>query len=218
MSLPHRLLAACAALAVLPGCVQDLALLHHWDDAPATPPTPPAVDPDTSDTAVPLATGTTEIAAGVWSTEVDATDAVAWVAVDLDGRGEQGPRDGSDWDVALRRYDVAVNGGASGDGGVEVLFVPDVSLTDLGTPPSSGFTTDAPDVPDDDDEEPEHAMADWYAYDSTSHVLTPHPGTWVIRSTRGRTWVLAFHSYYDDAGTSAVVTFHWTELTPRGTP
>ena len=54
-------------------------------------------------------------------------------------------------------------------------------------------------------------MSTWYAYDSETHVLTPHPGTWLVRSTGGAIFPLQIVRYYDDAGSSAVFELTWGE-------
>jgi hypothetical protein len=44
----------------------------------------------------------------------------------------------------------------------------------------------------------------WYAYDQTSHVLTPRANVYFVR-TSGGVFALRFLSYYDAAGTSGFV-------------
>jgi hypothetical protein len=51
----------------------------------------------------------------------------------------------------------------------------------------------------------------WYAYDEQTHVLTPLPLVWVIRSP-ATTLKLRIDSYYDAAGTSGWFTVTWKHL------
>jgi hypothetical protein len=40
------------------------------------------------------------------------------------------------------------------------------------------------------------SFADWYSYDTNTHVLTPGPGTWLVRGATGRYFKLQFEDYY----------------------
>ena len=63
----------------------------------------------------------TESSFAVGSVQVNASDTEQWVYVDLDRRTEVTPADPLDdqvWDIAFRRFHMALNGGVSGTGGV----------------------------------------------------------------------------------------------------
>ncbi|MBX2799362.1 MAG: HmuY family protein [Myxococcales bacterium] len=124
-----------------------------------------------------------------------------WVAIDLDALGvtdEEGP----DWDLAARRFEVKINGGVSGDGGVEVA-PSELPFADVVNAPADGWVVDLEDANDDD--VPEYALGTWYIYDYDTHELAPAEQTWVIRTTEGAYFKLRFDSYYDDAGTPAQI-------------
>lgn len=146
-------------------------------------------------------------------TRVDATDAEAWIHMDLD-TARQLDDDDREWDVRFQRFHIAVNGGSSGDAGVEVAWLPDVELGDVDQAPDSGWSTDAPDGAD-DDEHPDYAFADWYDYEVDGHVLTPRPGVYVVRTAQAD-FAVQLLDYYNDAGTSGHPTFAWRQLDAAG--
>lgn len=152
---------------------------------------------------------------GSVSTIVDATAEDVWVYLDLEtGREVEvaDPLTNGEWDLGFRRFHVKLNGGVSGGGSMEAVFVPEVDLADLATPPADGYVSDAPDG-DDDNEDPDYVLRDWYAYNVMTHVLTPEAGVYVVRSVEsGFHYGLEIVAYYDDAGTSGTVLFEWKLL------
>lgn len=158
---------------------------------------------------------TTRNADGTYTTRIDATDAEAWTSIDLDVGEEVG---GPAWDLAAQRFHLKLNGGVSGDGGVRVAPIVGATLDDVTAPPADGWITDEPDG-DDDNEDPDYAFEQgdrWYAYDVTTHTLTPREVVWVIETGEGAARALVIDDYYDDAGTAGVFTMTWVPLTPGG--
>lgn len=149
--------------------------------------------------------GPTEVAQPSDGVRIDATDYDVWVGLDLDTLAFVDDASAS-WDLAARRFEVKLNGGVSGDGGVEVA---DVDPDAPGQIPAEGWYTDEPDA--DGDGVPEYALQDWYLYDYETHELSPAPQTWLVRTTEGGIVELAFASYYDDAGTPARILLSVTE-------
>lgn len=153
---------------------------------------------------------------GTATTRVNASSSEAWTFLDLDTGAEAGEPEA--WDLAAQRFHIKLNGGVSGPGGVEIATSP-LALAALTEPPSEGWVSDADDG-DDEGSDPDYAFeqgAGWYAYDGQTHVLTPRPITWVVRTTDDAAIALVIAGYYDDAGTSGYFTFHWKPLSPRGT-
>ncbi len=193
-----------AALGASGGCAEDIA---------------PAGDDDVVADAGDTPTGkarTTREPDGTYTSIVDAQDAEAWTVVDLETGAEATA--GAPWDLQVQRFHLALNGGVSGDAGVEVVALPDLRLADVAGVPTTGWITDEPDG-DDDNADPDYAFEQgerWYAYDVTSHVLTPRPITWVIRTAEGNHVALEIAAYYDDAGTSGVFTWRWAPLAEGG--
>lgn len=163
-------------------------------------------DTDTEDTGNGADNGLTELA-------IDATDAEAWQYLELATGALVGEDD--DWSLAFKRFDVKVNGGVSGDGGVEVAWV-DAALSLDAQAPATGWVTDEADA--DEDGEPEYALADWYDYDVSTHTLSPAAGSCFVRGVDGVTYALAFRDYYDDAGTSGFPTIAFGEVEDPSRP
>jgi hypothetical protein len=155
--------------------------------------------------------GTTVVdtASGEVDLVVDATSYDDWVGLDLD-LAELADPTGDAWDLAFRRFEVMSNGGISGDGGVEAAPVAGVAFEDLVDAPAEGWRTDAPDANDDD--VPEYALVDWYIYDYDTHLLAVNEVVWVVRSTEGALFKLAFDSYYDDNGTPGRISLRFAPL------
>lgn len=141
---------------------------------------------------------------------VDATSEEDWIHVDLaSGRQVFVVDEAADvrWDVAFRRFNVVLNGGVSGDAGVEATWIDDVRLAEVTTSPSEGWRTDAPDG-DDEDTEPDLALGGWWDYDPATHVLTPFSRVYVIRTPDGD-FALEMLDYYNAAGSSGYPSFAW---------
>ncbi len=197
-----------ALLLHLAACAPSIAGLRLYeepappdDSAPVTPDAP-VDDPDATDE-----TDAEEPALVTWSVSVDATDAAAWVHLDVPGRAIVSAEDA--WTVRVQRYRVALNGGVSGSGGAEAAWVlgGDTDPLDL---PAGPWVTDLAD--NNDDGEPEYALGAWYRYDGTTHVLTAEDRRYWVRSADHEPVSVVFHDYYDEAGTSGHVAMTWTLL------
>lgn len=119
------------------------------------------------------------------------------------------------WDLKVQRYRIRVNGGISGDASVVGAKLDDVSFDDVTAndiPPDDdpAWETDAADT--DGDGEDEGPFADWYDYDSTTHILSPKPRVTLVRSVEGRVMLVEVLDYYDDAGSSGFLRLRWAEL------
>ncbi len=153
---------------------------------------------------------TTEEGDGSFTTVVEATAMDAWVGFDFQSRGEVGETAASR-DLSFKRFEIGVNGGTSGTGGVEVAVLPGADFAALTRAPAGGYTTDAA-----------SGLAfmagdGWYAYDGTTHVLSARDIVYVVKSAEGAYFKLAMIDYYDDAGSSGFPTFHWAPvLAPPG--
>lgn len=193
--------------------IEDLPIDTEDPSDDDTTPTDDDTTPTDDDTTPTDDTDDTDVGDGTVTLELDATSTDLWVYVDVDA-GEVTPESGS-WSLAWKRSAVMTNGGVSGDGGVLAAFV-DTALDDLTTAPDDGWTADAGDA--NDDGVPEYALGAWYDYDATTHVLTPKPGTWVLR-TAGGGWVgVEIVDYYDAVGTSAKPTIRLKSLAAPANP
>ncbi|MEM9456737.1 MAG: HmuY family protein [Myxococcota bacterium] len=151
---------------------------------------------------------------GVYLTRVDATSDEDWIYLDL-ANGAQlevsDPQADKDWDLGFQRFHIKLNGGASGSAGVEAALLEDTTFDDVKVAPADGYLADQPDG-DDDNDQPDYVLQDWYDYNIMTHVLTPTPTIYVVRTADMDHYKFQIEAYYDDAGTSGHMTFRWTEV------
>jgi hypothetical protein len=196
-----RLTALCALCLV--SCAEDLRFAPYSE--------PELVEPVTTE----------DNGDETFTTRVLADDADAWVYFDFQSGGEVTPVDPEDddgWDLAFQRFHIRSNGGSSGSGEAEVAVLVDVDFDALRTAPHDGYITDSADG-DDEGSEPDTAFEvddGWYAYDSSSHTLSPRALVYIVRTPEGDYFKLEMLGYYDDAGTDARPSFRWAPLEAPG--
>lgn len=152
---------------------------------------------------------------GSFSAQIDATSRTEWVGLDLDGRAEADAKRDATWDLSFQRFHVRARGGASGGGDVQVAALAGADWAALNTAPTTGFATDQADGADANSELDtvfETAEGGWYAYDPSTHQVSPKAIVYVVRSDSGRYFKVQLTGYYDAAGTPAVVALHYAEL------
>jgi hypothetical protein len=116
------------------------------------------------------------------------------------------------WDLAFRRY--AIIAGA----GTGILDLGEVRFDDVRTVPATGYrATEGGGDPRNP------AIAGWYRYGSFSHVLTPRPHVWAVRTADGRYAKLQIVGYYCPGSHPGCLTFRYvyqgdgtTVLDPQG--
>jgi len=208
-------LALLGAVLAVPACADSIAPDEGPDGPDGGPPPPTAPDGGPAADAAPAATGrvaTVRRPDGTYTTRIDASASDAWIAVDLETGGEAAA-DGP-WDLACQRFHVKLNGGVSGDRGVEVAPLVGADFAAVTAAPADGWIRDAADG-DDPGTDPDLAFEQgdgWYVYDPATHVLTPRPVVWVIRTSDGNVVKAVIESYYDDAGTSGHPRLRWAPL------
>lgn len=137
---------------------------------------------------------------GSYTTRIDATAADAWTALELDRGGEVPPDDPS-WDLAARRFHLSLGAGGT-SGPAAVMALGDVALGDVQSA-SGDWLLDA-------EGDPALERGDgWYSYDPATHVVTPRPITYLLRTGEGALRALRIESYYDEAGTAARLRLRW---------
>jgi hypothetical protein len=144
-----------------------------------------------------------ELGGGVRRTTLDASDESAWVYLDLD-TGDEAIEGGTGWDLSVRRFDILLAGGTSGDAGVEVAILEGAQFESLAEAP-----TDAVWITDQD---PDLAMFDWYDYDMVTHLLSAKDRVYLIRSSEDAVFKLQIVDYYSSAGSSGFLQFYWAPL------
>lgn len=136
---------------------------------------------------------------------IDATDARRWQFFSFAQRSVVARPDPRGWDLAFRRFQVIVNGGAgfAGDGGA--LDLGELDFDEVTSVPVSGYigTTARSDSTN-------AAIGRWYRYSFTSHLLTPQPRVYAIRTADGRYAKLEFAGYYCPGAEPGCVTIRFT--------
>lgn len=135
---------------------------------------------------------------------VDASDPDRWVYFDFSSGAPVGAPDPLGWDLAFRRFNVMVNGGAGfpGQGGAQALDA--AAVDSVGVLPASGYRQA---VSPRDSANP--ALDRWYDYGFTSHLLTPRPTVYALRTADGRYAAIRFLSYYCPGAAPGCMTFEY---------
>lgn len=148
---------------------------------------------------------------GVRTVTLDARSSDRWVRFDLAAGRIVGPETGR-WDLAVRRFNVVVNGGAGLPGEAAVAPTGDTALAAVHRPPDEDWRTTRADA----DGELRHPLLEaWYKYDFFSHLLRARPQVWAIRSASGELYKLQFLSYYCPGPEGGCVTFRYAPLQAR---
>lgn len=133
---------------------------------------------------------------------VDATNSERWIFFDFSRNAAVGDPGPLDWDIAIRRFEIIVNGGPgfAGRGGIadlgriafdSVMLVPDTGY---------GQSTRDSTTP---------TIRHWYDYGYTSHLLVPNGHTFAVRTADGKYARIAIVSYYCAAARSGCLTFRY---------
>lgn len=134
---------------------------------------------------------------------LDASDPERWVHFAFSrGAPVAGPAPDA-WDLAFRRFNVRVNGGDGFAGHAGVVDLGDVPFDSVRTVPAAGYVESLPR----DSINP--AIDRWYDYGFTSHLLTPKPRVYAIRTADGRYAKLRFMSYYCPGARPGCVTVEY---------
>ena len=135
---------------------------------------------------------------------VDATSTGEWQFFDF-SRGSVVDDPGAlDWDLAFRRFHIIANGGPgfSGDGGVIRLEETDFdAVFEL---PGAAYVETAARR-----DSVNAAIERWYAYGWTSHLLTPHPAVYAVRTADGRYAKVQLMGYYCPGAQPGCLTFRY---------
>jgi hypothetical protein len=113
-----------------------------------------------------------------------------------------GPRD---WDLAFRRFQVIVNGGPGFAGAGGVLDLGEATLDEPRHLPRTGdyvVNTVRSDTVN-------AALRRWYRYSYLSHLLSPRPNVWSVRTAAGSYAALQFVGYYCPGAMPGCVTFRY---------
>jgi hypothetical protein len=128
--------------------------------------------------------------AGPDTVTLDARAGERWTRFDLARRKLAGPME--PWDLAVKRHRLAVNGGRglAGLGGVIRLDRPFAEVVEA---PADGYQ---PSRVTPNGDTVNTVLDAWYGYSFFSHLLSPEPATFVLRTHDGRYAKLAILGYY----------------------
>jgi hypothetical protein len=143
---------------------------------------------------------------------VDASSGDGWVFFSFE-RGGIVPQPGARaWDLGFRRFHIIANGGEgfAGDGGVVDLGSVDFASVDV--LPETGYTGSIAAR-----DSSNAAIARWYSYGFTSHMLSPGGRVYGIRTADGRYAKLELLGYYCPGPVAGCVTIRYS-FQPRGGP
>jgi hypothetical protein len=147
-------------------------------------------------------------ASGTHMATIDASSPDHWVFFSFSEGVLAGRRARLDWDLAFRRFHIIPNGGPgfAGRGGIRDLGpVPFASVT---AAPAGAFTANTLSGRD----SVNSAIARWYRYGFTSHLLTPLGHVYAVRAADGSTVKLEILGYYCPRALPGCVTVRWAPL------
>lgn len=135
---------------------------------------------------------------------VDASDASRWRFFSFAAGSVVETPGHLGWDLAFRRFQVIVNGGArfAGAGGVADLGL--VPFDSVNAVPVDGYV-----VTEVRSDSVNAALHRWYEYSFTSHLLTPKQNVYAVRTADGRYAKVQFAGYYCPGATPGCVTFRY---------
>src|SRR5262245_34269941 len=139
-------LALVGAILAVPACADSIAPDQGPDAGPDHPDPPPDGAPALDGAAATGKVATVRNPDGTYTTRIDATAPDAWTSVDLD-TGAEAADDGP-WDVACQRFHFKLDGGVSGDRGVEVAPLAGADFAAVTAAPADGWIRDAADGDD----------------------------------------------------------------------
>lgn len=135
---------------------------------------------------------------------VDASDPDRWTFFSF-ARGSVVEHPGPiDWDLAFRRFRVIVNGGDGFQGMGGALSLGSASLDGVPVVPEGGYEGT---VARGDSVNP--ALERWYDYSFFSHLLSPRPEVYAVRTADGRYALVEIIGYYCPGALPGCVTFRY---------
>ncbi|MFW6084727.1 MAG: HmuY family protein [Gemmatimonadota bacterium] len=126
-----------------------------------------------------------------------------WTRFDLARGTVAGP--GEPWDLAVKRYRLAVNGGDgfAGEGGARRLDAPFDAVREA---PAAGYE---PSRVSGGGDTVNSVLDGWYGYSLFSHLLEPEPATFVVRTHDGKYAKVGILGYYCPGPEAGCLTFEY---------
>jgi hypothetical protein len=178
-----RLAPALAGGAVAVVVVVLVALTLRPPAVPTYAPTPPA----------PRDAGRALVGPVLYTVDATAADAWRWFSFRLGSVVEGGPGD-----LAFRRYSIVAGPGAG------IRDLGETRFDGVAAVPADGYLANEGRA---DPRNP--AIAAWYHYGFFSHVLSPRPHVWAVRTAEGRYAKLEIVGYYCPGARPGCLTFRY---------
>jgi hypothetical protein len=152
-----------------------------------------------------------DLGGGVTKLVVAATSKTSKVYVDLDGLREMKTEEAfatNGWDLNLKRFEIAMNGGSSNpEGVVRAAVLVDQDFDALTQAPADGYLQDGAELVFNSVE------GGWYYYDLGVHrLITRQDLMYVVQTSDGAYKKLKMLDYYDSAGTPGMVSLKLADL------
>jgi hypothetical protein len=129
---------------------------------------------------------------------VDATQPDAWRRFSFAQGSVVDTGGGPHWDLGFRRYAIIAGPGGG------ILDLGERRFDEVRTVPAEGYQ------PNEGAADPRNpAIAGWYDYGFFSHVLTPRPHVWAVRTADGRYAKVELVGYYCPGAQPGCVTFRY---------
>ena len=181
-----------AVAAVVIVAVALVALTLRQPEVPTYPPTPLGAND----------AGRTLVGPRLYTVDATSGDRWRYFSFRLGSVVDDGA--GTGWDLAFRRYQIIANGGPGFFGRAGIRDLGAVRFDDVHAVPAAGYQENEG-TPD-----PRNpAIAGWYSYGFFSHVLSPRPHVWAVRTADGRYAKMEILAYYCPGSTPGCLTFRY---------
>lgn len=153
-------------------------------------------------TAQPVAVGDSLMGPEVYT--VDASSSSEWIFFDFSRGSVVDDPAPTEWDLAFQRFYIVANGGEGfpGRGGLRDLGP--VPFDSVKVVPADGYVASEAGT-----DTTNAATAEWYDYSFTSHLLTPRPRTYAVRTADRRYAKLEVVGYYCPGARPGCLTFRY---------
>lgn len=137
---------------------------------------------------------------------LDARSDRGWVRYDFSRSSAVADTGGLGWDVAARRFHLVVNGGDGFPGRAGAVDLGRVPFDSVRRAPADGYRGSRRER----NGEARHPVLDeWYDYSFITHLLTPRPRTYALRTADGRYAKIRILGYYCPGAEPGCITFRY---------
>ncbi|MFO0744549.1 MAG: HmuY family protein [Myxococcota bacterium] len=138
----------------------------------------------------------TDLEGGAKRARIDATADDMWVQFALSGGGSQVTA-ATGWDLAFRRIEIL---------SARPVAALDVAFDQVSQAPAEGY------VEDNAEESAFTQLGEWWEYNPSNHTVAAKVKTFFVKVDDATYFKLAVRDYYDDAGSTGLVTLDWASV------